>query len=85
LKLVFDDIGDLLEKGDWHHLPEQPGGGYRREALVVAQMVPITFLPTTKKRTKGVARRWRSGTRKDQRRSDAMSARIPLPESVTGK
>jgi hypothetical protein len=31
------------EKGARHHLPERPEGGHRREALVVAQMVPGTF------------------------------------------
>ena len=28
-------------KGDRHHLPERPAGGHRREALVVARMVPV--------------------------------------------
>ncbi len=32
-------------KGDRHLLPERPGGGHRRAALVVAQKVPVPFSP----------------------------------------
>ncbi len=33
------------EKGDRPHLPERPGGGHRRAALVVAQMGPVPLFP----------------------------------------
>ena len=37
------------EKGDGHHLPERPEGGHQRAASVVAQMVPVTFFPESRK------------------------------------
>ena len=35
------------EKGDSLYLPEQPEGGHRRAALVVAQMGTVPIFPST--------------------------------------
>ena len=42
------DAGDAVRgggKGDRSNLPERPGGGHRRAALVVAQIGPVPFSP----------------------------------------